>query len=215
MNLLDCRSLLDFHDRFIREPRMLDDGALWRWIGENHQRNCALWKEEDRARRTDVPDAEIVRCKRAIDRHNQARNDAVERIDQVLLQNLPAREDTPLSSETAGAMIDRLSILALKIHHMRLQTERTDVDEAHRRACREKLERLLEQRADLAGCLDALLGDAQSGKVRFKVYRQFKMYNDPKLNPELYAPRAPSRSTPAAAAWPADCAPGRSGSPAG
>jgi hypothetical protein len=86
-------------------------------------------------------------------------------------------------------MIDRLSILALKIHHMGLQARRTEEGEEHVAACRAKLERLVEQRADLAGCLDRLLAEARRGETTFKVYRQFKMYNDPRLNPELYGGR--------------------------
>jgi hypothetical protein len=83
-------------------------------------------------------------------------------------------------------MVDRLSILSLKIHHMRLQTLRTDADAAHIEACKAKLARLLEQRTDLAACLDRLLEEAGRGESFFKVYRQFKMYNDPKLNPAVY-----------------------------
>ena len=138
-------------------------------------------------RRRNVADAEIAKNKRAIDGYNQKRNDAIERIDEQLLRLLPeARADARLSSETAGAMCDRLSILSLKIHHMRLQTLRTDVDRAHVETCLQKLGRLNEQRADLAGCLDRLLAECASGASRFKVYRQFKMYNDPKLNPAIY-----------------------------
>jgi hypothetical protein len=93
-------------------------------------------------------------------------------------------------SETAGMMIDRLSIMSLKTKAMREQVERTDVSDEHRESCRLKLERLHEQRADLAACLDALLADAAAGKAYFKIYRQFKMYNDPALNPYLYASKA-------------------------
>ena len=82
-------------------------------------------------------------------------------------------------------MIDRLSIMALKVHAMRQQTERRDVDELHRTAARARLARLLEQRDDLGACLDALLADAAAGRAYFKVYRQFKMYNDARFNPEL------------------------------
>jgi hypothetical protein len=175
-------------------------GELWHWVQANHRFNSLLWAEEDLARRTTVADAEIAANKRAIDRHNQARNDATERVDELLLTALglvdaaSARSDAPVSrvpagarlnSETAGSMIDRLSILALKVHAMRAQTQRGDVDEAHRAASRVKLARLLQQRADLAGCLDALLADAAAGRAYFKVYRQFKMYNDPRFNPEL------------------------------
>ena len=92
-------------------------------------------------------------------------------------------------------MIDRLSILSLKIHHMRLQTLRTDVARSHVEECAAKLNRLSEQRTDLAGCFDRLLAEALRGETRFKVYRQYKMYNDPALNPALYgASKRPSRS---------------------
>jgi hypothetical protein len=176
----------------------LQDGALGKAappaataaaIEHNHWHNCRLWEQEDLARRRNVPDAEIAANKRAIDLHNQKRNDAIERIDEELLAALSGVERKPavrLSSETAGAMIDRLSILSLKIHHMRLQTERKDVEREHIDACRAKLARLLEQRADLAGCLDRLLDEARRGESYFKVYRQFKMYNDPRLNPAIY-----------------------------
>jgi Protein of unknown function (DUF4254) len=182
-----------------REPAARDDG-LWLWMQTNHRFNCLLWAEEDLARRTQVADAEIAANKRAIDRYNQARNDATERVDELLLIELglvdaaSARTDAPVStvgagsrlnSETAGSMIDRLSILALKVHAMRAQTERRDVDDAHRSASAAKLERLQQQRADLSACLDALLADCRTGRAHFKVYRQFKMYNDPRFNPAL------------------------------
>ncbi|MFO1294634.1 MAG: DUF4254 domain-containing protein [Rubrivivax sp.] len=180
-------------------------GELMRWVQTNHAFNSRLWAEEDLARRTLVADAEIAANKRAIDRFNQARNDATERIDEILLTALglvdaaSVRSDAPrptvpaqarLNSETAGSMIDRLSILALKVRAMREQSARRDVDAAHRAASAARLERLLAQRADLAGCLDALLADAAAGRAYFKVYRQFKMYNDPSFNPALVAERA-------------------------
>jgi hypothetical protein len=178
--------------------------GLWHWVQANHRNNSLLWAEEDLARRTAVDAAEIAANKRAIDRYNQARNDATERVDEVLLLALglvdeaSARTDAPvarvpplarLNSETAGSMIDRLSILALKVQAMRLQTERLDVDEAHRAASGVKLQRLQQQRQDLAGCLDALLAEAACGRAYFKVYRQFKMYNDPNFNPRLVQER--------------------------
>lgn len=156
---------------------------LWDAIADNHRCNVALWDEEDEARRRDVPDSAIVRSKRLIDSHNQRRNDAVERIDELVLAALSSPHDSArLHSETAGAMIDRLSILGLKIYHMDLQTRRNDADAAHRELCRERLVRLREQRDDLGRCLDELLAGCVVGTLRFKIYRQFKMYNDPRFN---------------------------------
>ncbi len=193
---LDALSIAQFHDAKLIDPAWphsapshAADGA-WRWIDANHRFNGLLWNEEDRARRTDVEPAEVAASKRLIDRHNQLRNDAVEAIDEAILQLLGSTMRSPgarLSSETAGAMIDRLSILSLKIFHMRLQTRRADAGADHIDACATKLRRLAMQRADLASCLDNLLADARVGLAYFKVYRQFKMYNDPSLNPYLYA----------------------------
>jgi len=180
------------------------DEPLPHWIAANHRFNSLLWAEEDLARRTQVPDTEIAANKRAIDRYNQARNDATERVDELLLVGLglvdadSARTDSPVSratpsarlnSETAGSMIDRLSILSLKIRAMREQAARRDADEAHLALSRGRLSQLERQRTDLATCLDALLADAQAGRAYFKVYRQFKMYNDPHFNPVLRAER--------------------------
>lgn len=163
--------------------------GTWQAIEDNHRCNCLLWEEEDLARRRSVPDSEIAQNKRTIDACNQRRNDSIERLDEQLLAALSGVErigGARLHSETAGAMVDRLSILSLKIHHMRLQTERSGVEREHIESCRAKLARLAEQRADLAACLDRLLAEAARGKTYFKVYRQFKMYNDPRLNPAVY-----------------------------
>lgn len=155
---------------------------LWAAIEENHRCNVSLWDEEDQARRRDVSDSAIVRSKRLIDGDNQRRNDAVERIDELVLTRLPEpSESARLHSETAGALIDRLSILCLKIYHMDLQTRRADADAAHHELCRQRLARLREQRDDLEWCLDELLKGCAARALRFKVYRQFKMYNDPRF----------------------------------
>ncbi len=192
---LDATSLVQFHDEKMASPGWPEaapsdiPAGVWGWTEANHRFNCLLWNEEDKARRTDVGTSAIAASKRLIDCHNQLRNDAVESVDEALLAELGAVPLAPgarQSSETAGAMIDRLSILALKIFHMRLQTARADASPAHVASCALKLERLHAQRHDLAACLDQLLADLPLGKVYFKVYRQFKMYNDPSLNPYLY-----------------------------
>ncbi len=184
------------------------DALLWHWIGTNHFFNSSLWAEEDLARRTTVSAEEIAHNKRAIDKFNQARNDATERVDEILLTALglvdaaSAQTDAPvtkvpdharLNSETAGSVIDRMSIMALKIHAMRAQTVRTDVDDSHRSNSQVKLDKLLQQRADLGHCLDTLITDTQAGRAYFKVYRQFKMYNDPRFNPVLVAEQAKAK----------------------
>ena len=185
-----ARAICAYHDEAIAAGAGRgDDGDAWSHIAENHRNNRLLWDEEDQARRTDVADAAIAANKRAIDGYNQRRNDAIERIDEALLARLASVAPAPdawHNSETAGAMIDRLSILSLKIHHMRLQTLRTDASAAHVAACKEKLARLSLQRDDLARCLDTLLASAAEGRAFWRVYRQFKMYNDPTLNPYLY-----------------------------
>ncbi len=209
-SLPSAAEVLALHDRLLATPGWpqqapaTDGLGLWHWVQTNHRNNSLLWAEEDLARRTTVAAEAIAANKRAIDGYNQARNDATERVDEILLVALglvdpaSARTDAPVStvppsarlnSETAGSMIDRLSIMALKAHAMRQQTQRTDVDDAHRAASTVKLQRLLQQRDDLAACLEALLADAAAGRAYFKVYRQFKMYNDPRLNPELVKER--------------------------
>ncbi|HEY1128436.1 MAG TPA: DUF4254 domain-containing protein [Roseateles sp.] len=191
------------HDQALAEPPVAAETTdLAGCIAANHFHNRCLWAQEDLARRTLAADAEIVANKRAIDRHNQARNDAIERIDEFLLSALhlvdpqtlasplprsTVRGGVRLNSETAGAMLDRISILGLKIAAMREQTLRTDVDDAHRQLCGERLQQLTQQRADLGNCFDELLADARAGRAYFKIYRQFKMYNDPRLNPALVA----------------------------
>ena len=186
MTPLESPQLLGFHDG----AKKAAAGDLWRAIEDNHRCNRLLWDEEDLARRRQAPDAEIAGNKRAIDRYNQQRNDAIERADEQLFEfffgKSPPQEKARLNSETPGAMIDRLSILSLKIRSMRAQTERTDVGRAHVEECGRKLDRLIEQRTDLAACLDRLLAECARGESRFKIYRQFKMYNDPNLNPAVY-----------------------------
>jgi hypothetical protein len=151
-----------------------------------HRANFDLWHEEDKARDPGATDADIAGVKRAIDKLNQRRNDLVERMDAWLLDALEQNERAPLHSETPGLMIDRLSILALKIFHTREEAHRVTATEAHRQRNAERLALLEEQRSDLAACLDSLWADVLDGKRRFKLYRQLKMYNDPELNPVLY-----------------------------
>ena len=157
-------------------------------VAENHLRNFLLWHEEDVARRNDLGAERVMQAKRAIDGYNQKRNNFIEEMDKVLVTELkPAESGVPKNSETPGMMIDRLSILALKEYHMREETERSDVDEKHITNCSEKLAKIQLQRSDLVNCLAELLAEVKAGTRSFSVYYQFKMYNDPALNPQLVA----------------------------
>jgi hypothetical protein len=161
-------------------------------VCEQHKFNFLLWHEEDIARSPDVGDSRIAAVKRAIDGYNQQRNDAIERIDDFLLRNLADRGVSPsaearLNTETPGSAIDRLSILALRIYHMREQADRTDATPEHIARSLDKLAILHVQHEDLSAALGELLADLAAGQKRLKIYRQFKMYNDPQLNPYLYA----------------------------
>ncbi|MEO1495963.1 MAG: DUF4254 domain-containing protein [Planctomycetota bacterium] len=160
-------------------------------VCQQHQFNYQLWHEEDVARSRDVTDERIAQVKRAIDGFNQQRNDWIERIDETLIEMLEASgvspaDDAPLNTETPGSAIDRLSIMSLRVYHLREEFDREDADDAHKQKVGEKLARCAVQTEDLSGSLGQLLGDIFAAKKRLRVYRQMKMYNDPTLNPYLY-----------------------------
>jgi len=156
-------------------------------VRDQHLRNFRLWHVEDEARRRDVDDAYIADCKRQIDKINQSRQDHIEKIDEALIAAIGAGDEAlPTNSETPGSIIDRLSIGALKIYHMNEEVVRADADDAHRQKCADKVLVLRRQRNDLAEAFDQLMVDLRDGRKRLNVYRQFKMYNDPTLNPAVY-----------------------------
>ncbi len=197
--MIEVGGLLALHDELLRgwhddpaaaaalaeAPPAVGEGELARIIARQHLVNVRLWHEEDEARRRDVPDRAIAESKRRIDRLNQERNDLIERIDEALTERLPAAEAAPLHTETPGAIVDRLSILALKVYHMEEESVRADADADHRVRCARRLAVLTEQRRDLSATFGTLLDDLAHGRRRFRVYRQFKMYNDPATNPAL------------------------------
>lgn len=151
------------------------------------------WHLEDIIRDPMIDPVKALQIKRRIDKSNQDRTDLVELIDSYFLdkyKDIPTKADAKINTESPAWAIDRLSILALKIYHMKEEAERTDVDEAHREQCRTKLSVLNEQRKDLSTAIMELLDDIESGDKFMKVYKQMKMYNDPNLNPVLYGKKS-------------------------
>jgi hypothetical protein len=177
----------DLTGRWHHETPAAGRSGFLRLVEENHLRNFLLWHEEDIARREDLGFEPVYRAKRNIDRYNQERNNFIEEMDKLFVATLqPPTSGCPRNSETPGMMIDRLSILALKEYHMHEETVRTDASAQHREKCAEKLARIRVQRGDLTQCVDELLADVAAKRRTFSVYFQFKMYNDPALNPQLY-----------------------------
>jgi hypothetical protein len=147
------------------------------------------WHLEDIIRDENIDPVEALALKRRIDRSNQDRTDLVEEIDAYFREQyagVAVQADATINTESPAWAIDRLSILALKIWHMREQTQRIDADAAHIAKCQAKLDVLLEQRTDLTTAIDQLLEDIAAGRKYMKVYMQMKMYNDPATNPVLY-----------------------------
>jgi hypothetical protein len=195
---MNLSSIIKLHDEFALQwhcnPNAKQGSGLEALIVEQHRQNFALWHEEDRARAPRAVPEQIAQTKRNIDALNQLRNDLVEAIDREIINDLEEsgiRAAGELHSETPGMIIDRLSILSLKIFHTREQLEREDVGAKHKERNRERLRILTEQRRDLAACLETLWKDFQEGRRHFKLYRQLKMYNDPELNPEIYTAAKP------------------------
>jgi hypothetical protein len=152
--------------------------------------DAVQWHMEDIIRNPKIDPVEALAMKRRIDKSNQDRTDLVERIDSYFLDKYSDVKPLPgasINTESPAWAIDRLSILVLKIYHMQKEVERTDADEKHIEACMTKLNILLEQKLDLSAALDQLLDDIANGRKYMKVYKQMKMYNDPALNPVLYA----------------------------
>jgi hypothetical protein len=201
--MLSANKIVALHDDRIRnwhrelaergESLPEDAGLDSDWlsiVARQHRANFDLWHIEDEARAPGATDRELADVKRRIDQTNQRRNDLAETLDRLLLdwlepQDLP-NSKAPLHSESPGLIVDRLSILALKIYHTREEAERTDAPAGHAERNRERLAIVEVQRADLAGCLESLWGETLAGRRRFKLYRQLKMYNDPSLNPAIY-----------------------------
>ena len=190
----------DIFDQIVRLYHVTDDvdaifnnpfkeGSIESSLARKNWIDAVQWHLEDIIRDEAIDPVDALALKRRIDRSNQDRTDLVEEIDTYFRQQfagVSVQADATINTESPAWAIDRLSILALKIWHMREQTERTDADAAHLAKCQAKLDVLLEQRVDLTTAIDQLLDDIAAGRKFMKVYRQMKMYNDPDTNPILY-----------------------------
>ena len=185
--LLQTETVALWHEKPISNPYT----EMLQIVCRQHAFNFELWHQEDIARSPQVSDSRIAEVKRAIDRLNQQRNDWIEKIDDWISDYLKARDIKPqpnarLNTETCGSAIDRLSIMSLRLYHLREQLDRVDVDQTHRESVSRKIQTCLLQQQDLSQSLQELAADIQAGRKRHCTYRQFKMYNDPALNPYLY-----------------------------
>jgi hypothetical protein len=199
--MIDVNAITDLHRHAVKRwhAQPIDnpyEGFLAA-VCDQHERNYRLWHQEDIARAVDVGDAELAEVKRRIDKLNQERNDRIERLDDLLIQRLGEQGVAPepaarLNTETPGSAIDRLSILALRIYHMREQAGREDATPEHRRKAKDRLVVLDHQHKDLSNSLAELLEDIFAGRKLLKVYRQMKMYNDATMNPCLYGAKKPA-----------------------
>lgn len=179
--------VLDDVDQPFSNPYPVDslNHLLYRknWI------DTVQWHYEDIIRDPQIDPVAGIELKRKIDKSNQDRTDCVEYIDSYFLdkyKDVDANSNATINSESPAWAIDRLSILALKIFHMREEAEREDVSKEHIDKCQAKLDVLMEQKKDLSTAIDQLLEDIESGNKYMKVYKQMKMYNDAELNPVLY-----------------------------
>lgn len=172
-----------FHNKYDNDEDLIAH-LLYRkcWI------DTVQWAYEDIIRDPNIDPVAALKLKRKIDASNQDRTDTVEFMDSYFLEiykDIQAKPTAKINSESPAWVIDRLSILALKIYHMQLETVREDASDSHKQSCQKKLDTLLEQRKDLSTAIDDLLEAIESGDKYMKVYKQMKMYNDDELNPVL------------------------------
>jgi len=192
-NGIFSRAIADYHlkdhvDTPIENP--YPDGSIEYLLYLKNWIDTVQWHLEDIIRDPEIDPVEALRIKRRIDRSNQERTDMVEYIDSYFLnkyKDVKTAPDATINTESPAWAIDRLSILALKIYHMEQETNRSDVSAGHIEQCSRKLDVLRQQQIDLSTAIDRLLEDIAAGRKYMKVYKQMKMYNDPELNPVLYA----------------------------
>ena len=186
------QAIKDYHviddvDQPLKNP--YTEGSIEYYLYVKNWIDTVQWHFEDIIRDPEIDPAAALVLKRRIDKSNQDRTDLVEMIDSYFLdkyKDVQVLPDATINTESPAWAVDRLSILALKIYHMKEQVERKDAEPAHIAKCQQKLDVLLEQQKDLSTAIDQLLTDIEAGRKYMKVYKQMKMYNDPSTNPVLY-----------------------------
>lgn len=166
------------------------EGSIEHLLYHKNWIDTVQWHLEDIIRDPNIDPAAALVIKRRIDASNQDRTDKVEYIDSYFLSlygGVKPLCGATLNTETPAWAVDRLSILFLKIYHMRQEASRTDSTPEQQAACQQKLAVLESQLHDLSGAIEELLADIAQGRKYMKLYKQMKMYNDPLLNPVLYA----------------------------
>jgi len=186
------KSINDYHitdNVDANEPNNYAQGSLEQILYSKNWIDTVQWHLEDIIRDENINPVKALEIKRRIDASNQKRTDLVEFIDSCFLnkyKNTKPKPNAKINTETPAWAVDRLSILALKVYHMELETRRESASEEHKKKCQDKLNILLEQKKDLSSAIDQLLKDIEEGEVKIKTYKQMKMYNDESLNPILY-----------------------------
>ncbi len=197
MKAQDCiqifnKSIADYHltdDVNTNISNPYEEGTIEALMYLKNWIDTVQWHLEDIIRDPQIDLQKGMEIKRRIDHSNQNRTDTVEHIDDYyinLFKDVEVSPDVTINTESPAWVIDRLSILCLKIYHMQEQVNRKDAPSDHLKKCQDKLAILLEQQDDLTASFDQLLQDFSDGKKKIKVYRQMKMYNDDSLNPILY-----------------------------
>jgi len=186
------KSIQDYHihnhvDHPISNP--FDNKSFEHLLYAKNWVDTVQWHYEDIIRDPNIDPVEALCLKRKIDASNQVRTDMVEYIDSHFLnryKDVAIKPNATINTESPAWALDRLSILALKIYHMLEEATRVEASADHRAKCKDKLNILLEQKADMFSSIDQLLTDIENGDKFMKVYKQMKMYNDEALNPVLY-----------------------------
>lgn len=202
--MLDVKQILDlqtatvelWHSQNIKNPY----ADILGLVCQQHAYNFQLWHQEDIARSPAATDSQIAEVKRNIDKLNQARNDYIEKVDDWIADYLQQQKIVPCeqarqNTETCGSVIDRLSIMSLRIYHYHEQTLRADATDEHRMKTVARLKACQTQRCELGIALASLVDDLALGRAIHRIYRQFKMYNDPSLNPQIYSAKKNSPQT--------------------